>query len=70
MAKPILVVRSPYGYIDGRNVIAEVLNKECPDYNIICVFEKEIESVSFEVFNVQDYEPIDFEQLKAKLEAI
>lgn len=72
MSKPILVVRLPLRTPkDKFNDIAMSLNDIVGnDYNILSFIESNVEKVTFEVYNVQDVDPIDFETLKNKLENI
>lgn len=75
MAKPILVVRIPNGIIEVSgpyvlNKIGEQLQESCSDYNILTFIDSSVKRVEFETFNVQDYEQIDFETLRNKLENI
>lgn len=67
MAKPILVVRVPKGTNMGKAQVAyNFLRDTMLDYNSI-VAPSSSEEFTFEVFNVQDYPQINFEELKAKL---
>lgn len=70
MAKPILVVRiNGHCTADQAERVSDYVKDSCPDYNFIVVKGSEEEfSIQFEVFNVQDYPQIDFDQLKIKLE--
>jgi len=73
MAKPILIVRIPSKARDTMNDelqqrMKTVLNESVPDYNKIVMFTSDVESVQFEVLNVQDYPQISFDELKQKLD--
>jgi hypothetical protein len=46
----------------------KVLEESVDDYNKIVLFTSDVESVQFEVLNVQDYPQISFDELKEKLE--
>lgn len=69
MAKPILVIWGEFNSESDVEHISNSAKKCCPDYNIILAKRRQ-EGISFEVLNVQDYPQIDFEELKAKLEAL
>ena len=73
MAKPILVVRlGGYTRKLSRDKIKEMntgLMEQFPDYNILFITEEHEENARFEVFNVQDYPQIQFDQLKEKIES-
>ncbi len=73
MAKPILIVRIPSIARDTMSNESQermkiVLNESTPDYNKIVMFTSDVESVQFEVLNLQDYPQISFDELKEKLE--
>lgn len=73
MAKPILIVRIPSRARDTMNdekmrTMKKVLEESVVDYNKIVLFTSDVESVQFEVLNVQDYPQISFDELKEKLE--
>jgi hypothetical protein len=71
MSKPILVVRLPIP-IDQEQMIeiGKVIDSRCPDYNTLIFRTSYVDSIEFEVFNVQDYTPIQFEELKQLIEKV
>jgi hypothetical protein len=70
MSKPILIVRiNGFCTPEQAQSVCDYVKGACPDYNSLVVKGSEEEcSFQFEVFNVQDYPQIDFDQLKIKLE--
>ena len=71
MSKPILVVRLPTPINQEQMIeIAKVVDGRCPDYNTLIFRTSDVDSIEFEVFNVQDYTPIQFEELKQLIEKV
>lgn len=72
MSKLILVVRLPLSIPKDTLIgIAMSLNKRIVNYyNILAFVKSNVEKITFEVYNVQDVNPIDFKTLKNKLKNI
>ena len=65
MAKPILVTRIPRDISNNElDYLHNKLVELCSDYNVITIPTGTVDRIEFEVFNVQDYPQVDFDQLR------
>lgn len=71
MSKPILVTRFPsFIHKEYLGKVDTYYTHNISDYNHIILRDSSVERIEFEVFNVQDYPAIDFNELKSKLELL
>jgi len=64
MAKPILVIRTPNDFAGSSDKIQRAIRKQLQDEYHVLMVSQDSEEVSFEVFNVDKEEPINYSQLK------
>lgn len=68
-SKPILIIRLPTDVNQEQMIKAsKAVDDRCPDYNVLIFRTSDVNFIEFEVFNVQDYTPIQFEELKQLIE--